>query len=95
MLADYCNQRAVAGEMAELINEFKPEWLTEAKGMRRYEWLTRMQRMASKAAMDLARQLRLTNQSRWQPSTAGTAGAVAEEEDTEESPWMQAGKRSA
>jgi hypothetical protein len=36
MLADYCNQRAVAGEMAELINEFKPEWLTEAKGMRRY-----------------------------------------------------------
>ena len=70
LLADYCQQRAQVDEMSELIDAFDPAWLAETKGMRRYEWLTKMRRMASKAAMDLARSLRLTNQSRWQPAGA-------------------------
>jgi hypothetical protein len=96
LLEDYCRQRAVTNEMADLINEFDPAWLAEAKGMRRYEWLCKMQRMASKAAMDLATKLRLTNQSRYEKDTAATAARVeVEEKDDDASPWMQAGKRSA
>jgi hypothetical protein len=85
LLVDYCRQRAMADEMSDLIDEFKPDWLAEAKGMRRYEWLSKMRRMASASAADLATKLRLTNQSRYEKDVAATAARVESEDD--DSPW--------
>ena len=65
MLQAYCRHRAIADEMSELIEAFDPAWLAEAKGQRRYEWLAKMGRVESKAALETARSLRLTNLSRW------------------------------
>ena len=42
LLQAYCRHRAMADEMAELIDAFPNEALTEAKGMHRYEWLAKM-----------------------------------------------------
>jgi len=96
MLGDLCRHKATADEISDLIDKFDPAWLAEAKGMRRYEWLLKIRRVETKAALDLATKLRLTNQSRWQPAGAATAAAVTEEEAKDDaSPWMQAGKRSA
>jgi hypothetical protein len=74
MLQEYCRLRSRADEMSDLLDAFDPAWLGEAKGQRRYEWLSRMHRMESKAAIEMATKLRLTNQSRWQPQTSTIAG---------------------
>ena len=64
LLQEYCRHRAVADEMSDLIDAFDPTWLAEPKGQRRYEWLAKMRRVESKAALDMATKLRLTNLTR-------------------------------
>ena len=88
MLQEYCRLRARADEMSDLLDAFDTAWLAEAKGQRRYEWLSRMHRMESKAAIEMATKLRLTNQSRWQPQTSTVAGEkIADEIEEDASPW--------
>jgi hypothetical protein len=92
MLQAYCRHRAIADEMSELIEAFDPAWLAEAKGQRRYEWLTKMVRVETKAAMEIATKLRLTNQSRWQSTTTTLAAEkVTNETGSDDiSPWSHA-----
>jgi hypothetical protein len=92
LLQQYCRHTAIADEMAELLAEFPTEALIEAKGMHRYEWLAKMHRLESKAALEMATKLRLTNQSRWQPQSAAIA---AEAESSERSPWDEAVAKKA
>jgi hypothetical protein len=94
MLQEYCRLRSRADEMSDLLDAFDPAWLAEAKGQRRYEWLSRMHRMESKAAIEMATKLRLTNQSRWQPQTSTIAGEkIADDSEDDASIW-QAGRRA-
>ena len=57
LLQEYCRHRAMADEMAELIDAFPNVALAEPNGMRRYEWLAKMHRVEAKAAMEMATKL--------------------------------------
>jgi hypothetical protein len=92
MLADLCRHRQEVNEFQALLDAFPPEALSEAKGMRRYEWLVKMRDKASRAAVVMATKLRLTNQSRWRPHAANT---MADDQGGDNEPWMTDGKRTA
>jgi hypothetical protein len=83
LLLDYCRHRHASDEFSSLIDAFPPEVLEQPAGMRRYEWLLRMRQRETKAAADLATKLRLTNISRWQPTTV----AAQAENETGPMPW--------
>ena len=86
LLLDYCRHKAVGDEMSGQIDDFDPAWLAEPKGMRRYEWLLKMRERETRAAANIATKLRLTNQSRYNPRTAKSAGAM-ESAPLERAPW--------
>src|SRR5262245_8853995 len=67
MLADLCRHRAASDEMSRLLNSFDTALLEEPKAQRRWEWLTKMRRLETRFAIEVAHKLRLTNQSRWSP----------------------------
>ena len=73
LLQNYCRHQAGADEMSELIDSFQLEWLKDAAGMRRYEWLVEMREKESRAAAQMATKLRLTNQSRYTNRAAASA----------------------
>lgn len=77
MLADYCRHRASAAVVSEIIDTFKPEWLKASEGAKRYYGLLKMRESETRAAASLATKLRLTNQSRYTPQAAATAGRNA------------------
>lgn len=77
ILKDYCRHRAEAERLSEAIDTFKTEWLKNSEGIKRYSQLTRTRAEETRAATNMARSLRLTNQSRYNPSTAGTASRNA------------------
>lgn len=74
LLADYCRRRESAENLSSIINTFKPEWIKSADGALRYKQLLQMRDIEVRGATSLATKLRLTNQSRYQNSTA-TVGA--------------------
>jgi len=73
MLADYCRHRDAAMNISTVLNDFKPEWIKNAEGAKRYSGLLKMREAETRAAASLAGKLRLTNQSRYTPQSAGTA----------------------
>ena len=75
MLADYCTRRVSVEIVNAEIAKFKPEWMKEAEGLRRYHLLLRMRDMEMGAVTMLATKLRLTNQSRYHRHTAGSEAA--------------------
>jgi hypothetical protein len=77
ILADYCRHREAAENVSSILNSFKPEWLKVEEGARRYALLLRMRELETRASVAMARSLRLTNQSRYQPETASTASRNA------------------
>lgn len=77
LLTDYCTRRVSVEIVNAEIAKFKPEWLKEDDGLRRYHLLLRMRDMEMGAATMLATKLRLTNQSRYHRHTAGSEGAKA------------------
>lgn len=77
MLKDYCRHRADADRLSETINAFKTEWLRQAEGMKRYRELSRERGEEAYRAARMATKLRVTNQSRYTPKTAGTAARNA------------------
>jgi hypothetical protein len=83
ILQNLCRHQAVTNEMSELIDEFKPEWLNDAKGLRRYEALLKIREKESRAAAQMATKLRLTNQSRY----TNRAAASATQDQNERRPW--------
>jgi hypothetical protein len=77
LLADYCRHRQSVNDVSAIIESFKPEWLKNADGVKRYEALVRIREKETHAAMSMARSLRLTNQSRYLPRGAARAGLNA------------------
>jgi hypothetical protein len=70
LLADYCRHRQAAEDVSAIIDTFKPEWLKNGEGVKRYQILLRIRETETTAAMRMARSLRLTNQSRYVPHSA-------------------------
>ncbi len=77
LLADYCRHRQAAEDVSAIIDTFKPEWLKNGEGVKRYQILLRIRETETTAAMRMARSLRLTNQSRYVPHSAARAGLNA------------------
>lgn len=77
LLADYCRHRQAAEDVSVIIDSFKPEWLKNGEGVKRYQALLKIRESETRAAKDMARALRLTNQSRYTPMAAATAARNA------------------
>jgi hypothetical protein len=77
LLADYCRHRDAAEQVSTIIGAFQPEWLKAKEGSKRYSDLLRMRELETRAAAAMATKLRLTNQARYTPQSAGTAGRNA------------------
>jgi hypothetical protein len=77
ILADYCRHREAAENVSAIIDTFKPEWLKNGEGVKRYQALLRMRETETRNAVTMARALRLTNQSRYVPHAAARAGLNA------------------
>jgi hypothetical protein len=77
LLSDYCGHRESIESVDAVIRKFKAEWLADAEGIRRYRELLRIRDAETRAAVNLATKLRLTNQSRYQPKAAATAARDA------------------
>lgn len=86
LLADYCRRRDAGESISQIINSFKPEWLKNSEGALRYKQLLQMRDMEVRGAASLAVKLRLTNQSRYQSSTASTAARNAAQAKSPK-PW--------
>lgn len=70
LLASYCRHVSTAAVIDQKIDEFRPEWLADDEGMDRYRKLLDMREKQTRAISALARNMRLTQQSKWQPATA-------------------------
>lgn len=77
LLADYCRRRETAEKLTVAIEEFKPEWLKDADGVRRYKYLLQMRDMELRGMVSLATKLRITNQSRYHEQNAATKSHAA------------------
>jgi hypothetical protein len=71
MLVDYCRHREAGENISRIIDSFKPEWIKNEDGAKRYHDLLKMRDLETKAAGRVATKLRLTNQSRYFPDKAG------------------------
>jgi hypothetical protein len=65
LLADYCRHREGVETLSRIIDRFEPDWLKSTAAVTRYQSLLRMRESETRAAMTMARSLRLTNQSRY------------------------------
>jgi hypothetical protein len=74
LLRNLCRHTDAGNQVSDIINSFQAEWLKNAEGAKRYQLLLRMREMETRAAASMATKLRLTNQSRYQTTTAARAG---------------------
>ena len=72
LLSEYCRLKTSIDLLAEQIEDFDPKWFQDAEGVGRYKKLTDIRDKAQGRMIALARSMRLTNQSRYQPVTAGS-----------------------
>jgi hypothetical protein len=71
LLKEYCRHVATADMLSKMVDEFHPELIRCIEGEdRRCDRLLTARDRETKAVVNFARQLRLTNQSRWQPQSA-------------------------
>ena len=73
LLAQYCRHKVSAEVLSEQIEAFKPEWLFEDDGLKRYELLQRMMARESNIIIALLRTMRITQQSMYNAKNANTA----------------------
>src|SRR5262245_3797411 len=71
MLADLCVARASLDTVYSTINDFEASWLKSAKGLKRYAEMMDVANKLVGRCINISRSLRLTNQSRYTPHTAG------------------------
>jgi hypothetical protein len=71
ILAAYCRHVDAAKILNAEIDRYQPEWLTEDDGLKRYKTLLECRDRESRAAMALARSMRITHQSRYTEKTIG------------------------
>lgn len=77
LLAEYCRHRDTGEMLSGIINTFKPEWVKSGEGAKRYHSLLKMRDLESRAAIQAATKLRLTNQSRYTTRAADFASRNA------------------
>ncbi|MDG4889285.1 hypothetical protein [Mesorhizobium sp. WSM4887] len=75
-LASYCRSVCVARRLSNLIDNFKDEWLAQDAGLDRYSKLVKLREVEVRNLLATARALRLTNQSRYRPTKAGTLAST-------------------
>ena len=85
ILADYCRHRAEAERLAKVIDQFEMEWTQDDEGAKRYELLARLRDRETKASLQHATKLRITNQSRYTPLSAATAARNSSKKSVK--PW--------
>ena len=84
LLLSYCKHISQTQTIDREISEFEPEWLKTDDGLKRYKLLTDMRDRESRAMTALARAMRLSQQARVEPKTAGRAVA---KHSTGRRPW--------
>jgi len=72
LLLAYCKHIDYAAVIDREVDAFKPEWLKDDEGLRRFKVLTDIRGRETTTMLTLARSLRLTNQSRYTPQRAAT-----------------------
>jgi hypothetical protein len=65
MLKDYCRHRSDADRVSAVMNQFKDEWLKSEEGLKRWREYSNQREKEVRAALAIARSLRLTNLSRY------------------------------
>jgi len=88
LLKEYCRHAETAHVLAGQIEKFKPAWLANEEGLKRYDRLLAMRDRETKAIGDKATKLRLTNQSRYTPQAAATA---SKNTGSKMKPWEMTG----
>ena len=76
----------MAEEITAVIADAPDDWMQDDKSVAHRDKLLRMRDRETKAVVDLATKLRLTNQSRYVPHAAGRAAAKAPKDDL---PWRK------
>jgi hypothetical protein len=76
MLVDYCRHREAGENVSKIIDSFKPEWIKNEDGAKRYHDLLKMRELETKAAVRVATKLRLTNQSRYRADGTGVTNTT-------------------
>jgi hypothetical protein len=76
----------MAEEITAVIADAPEDWMQDEKSVARRDKLLRMRDRETKAVVDLATKLRLTNQSRYVPHAAARAAAKAPKEEL---PWRK------
>ena len=77
LLAEYCRLQTAVDLMAGEINDYDLAWLKSDDGLKRYKVLSDVRRNDVAKMESLARAMRLTQQSRIHPITAGRKSATA------------------
>ena len=72
LLAGYCRLKTQVDLVSEEISVYDPAWLETDKGVARYKNLASIRDQGQGRMLALARAMRLTNQSRFQPVTASS-----------------------
>jgi hypothetical protein len=85
LLANYCKHVTTARLLSRLIDGFKPEWLSDPDGLPRLDKLTLLRDREVKGMANLARQMRVTQLSRYRGETA--ANAIRKEPMSGPRPW--------
>jgi len=72
LLTEYCRLKTQVDLVSKEIEVYDPAWLETDKGVARYKNLAGIRDQGQGRMLALARAMRLTNQSRFQPVTAGS-----------------------
>lgn len=73
LLAAYCRVVVESERLSQLVDAMSTEWLKDDEGLCRYKELRKLQSMAAADVVRLARQMRLSQQSRYDTQKAATA----------------------
>lgn len=84
LLVQYCRHVVKARVIAGLISDFEPEWAATDEGLHRFDKLTGMAEREGRAISSLATRMRLTQQTRFQRTTAD---AKAANPNASRKPW--------
>ncbi|MBK7520113.1 MAG: hypothetical protein IPI75_08205 [Gammaproteobacteria bacterium] len=84
ILAAFCRHCSTAAVIDQEIDRFDPAWLREDGGLEQFRKLAEMRERQTRAIVSLARSMRLTQQARIHPVTAGRTGNLDPER---RKPW--------
>lgn len=77
LLVEYVRAMDAADVIADALNGFQAEWMSDPAGLKRFEQLARLQDAKSATLARLATKMRLSQQSRYTEKLAGTAAKNA------------------